>query len=267
MSAPREIGPGAWWLGDCIAHDADGVSIHLHFSAFLVVGSERTLLYDTGYPPHWPVIAGQLGALLGARELDFVVASHPELPHAGNLGSLLALYPRAVATGDVRDLHLYYPGFEGRFERRRPGDEIDLGDRRFRFLPAVLHDLANTIWGYDEGSRTLFASDGFIYSHNPAAAAAAEPIHAAGECRLLLSELPTAKRSPAAFRMSAEGLYWTRRRDPEPAFDELEALLAHNPTRVIAPTHGNLIDGDLEESVRFARQAHRAVFDATAPVS
>ena len=189
-----------------------------------------------------------------------MVPSHPELPHCGNLGRLLAAYPDAVATGDVRDLHLFYPEAEGRLEPRLPGDELDLGGRRFRFLPAVLHDLANTTWGYDDASRTLFVCDGFICAHHPAAATAEEPVHAEGECRLLLSEAAGGALAPESFRMSAEGLYWTRRADPDPVFDDLDRLLAANPARILAPCHGNLIDTGAAEAARLARLAHRAVY-------
>jgi glyoxylase-like metal-dependent hydrolase (beta-lactamase superfamily II) len=260
LKAPREIGPGVWWLGDCIEHATAGTSIHLHFSAFLVVGGRRTLLYDTGYPAHWPAIEAQLAEVLDDRELDYVVVSHPELPHAGNLGRLLALYPASTAVGDVRDLHLFHPGIDRRLKPQQAGDELDLGGRRFHFLPALLHDLGNTIWGYDDLSRTLFACDGFIYAHNRASAAAGEPVHDATECRLLVSELPERPRTPEAFRMSAEGLYWTRRRDPASVFDRFDALLARFGPTLIAPTHGNPIDGDLTAISRLAREAHQQVF-------
>jgi flavorubredoxin len=230
---PLRLADDVWWLGECLEIEHEGRPIHAYSSLYLVAGERASLLVDTGHPKDWPEIERQLDVLHreGVPAVAYVFPTHAEVPHAANLGRLLARYPDAVAVGDIRDYHLFFPEVETRLVPMRAGEEIDLGGRRFLLLEAVIRDLVTSLWGYDAASRTLFPGDGFAYMHH----------HQAGECWRSAEELPELPIPALTALFNAYALYWTRFTDIEPSIAALDALLARHPTAVIASGHGSPI--------------------------
>lgn len=275
----RNIAPGVFWLGGCLSAYSAGEEVHYHVSSYLVVGSRASILVDTGDPAHRELVLAQLDAALAGRTLDYVFPTHPEIPHAGNLPAILDRYPTARVVGDVRDYWLHYPEFGGRFDPRRAGDRIDLGDREFRFVPAYIRDLENTLWGHDSGARMLFVSDGFSFVHDvpapesgdvaihhvPAPDGEDEPVHRPGQCRLTSGEMPVPPSVEQAAYGTGKALYWTKFVDVSSAFRAIERTLDELPTVLIGPAHGNVID-DVDGMLRTSLAAHRRVYDAARPV-
>ncbi len=261
----RWLADGTYWLGGCLSANAQGQEVHYHVSSYLVVGSKATLLVDTGDPAHRALLLAQLELVLGERPLDYVFPTHPEIPHAGNLPALLDKYPGALVVGDVRDYHLHFPEYRARFRTQAAGSRIDLGGREFRFLPAFIRDLENTLWGHDDGARMMFVSDGFSFIHDvPAADGAAtedddEPVHFPGQCRLLSGEMPEPPTVDQAAYGTGRALYWTKFVDVSEAFDAIAGVLDSLPTRLIGPAHGNVID-DVDGMLRTSLAAHKRVY-------
>jgi flavorubredoxin len=234
------MAPGLHWLGSCLEvspriqgaylKDAGSAILHAHQSFYLVTGSRATAIIDTGQPQHWPAIERQLEQALGGRELDYVIPTHPEFVHYGLLPFWLEKYPRAVAVGDMRNFHLYHPQLTGRFRSMSAGESIKLGDREVLLVDAIIHDIPNTLWAYDTGSRTLFSSDAFAYSH----------AHNAGECALTSAELPPNLDDVAMTISSA--LHWARYVDNTDAlFEGITAFRATHQVDAIAPAHGSFV--------------------------
>lgn len=259
----RVIGEGAYWLGGCLSASAEGQEVHYHVSSYLVIGSKASILVDTGDPAHRGTVLAQLERALGGRTLDYVFPTHPEIPHAGNLPFLLARYPSAVVVGDVRDYALHFPEYADRLMAKAAGESLDLGGREFRFLPAYIRDLENTLWGYDSGARIMFVSDGFSYIHDiPAPDEDDEPVHLPGQCRLLSSEMPAPPSVEQAAYGTGRALYWTKFVDVSSAFQAIEDTLASHPARLIAPAHGNVID-DVDSMLKTSLAAHRKVYEGS----
>lgn len=232
-AANRDLGNGLYWLGSCNAHKMDGKMIHQHVSTFLVLGDEKAILVDTGHPKAWSDVEPYLDEVLGDRQIDYLFPTHSEYPHAGNLGRLLKKYPKAQAYGDLRDFHLFHPTEAERLNIVQPGYELDLGGgRTFRFLEGILRDMPTTMWGWDSGTGTLFVSDGFCFTHE----------HEAGQCDLLASEMPSVPEPEQTKTINERALWWARYVDAKPFFARCAQQRAENPTRMIAPGHGNVID-------------------------
>ena len=53
---PREISPGVFWLGDCHIQHARGKIYHSYNAAYLVIGSEASMLVEAGHPGDFPII-------------------------------------------------------------------------------------------------------------------------------------------------------------------------------------------------------------------
>ena len=238
---PREIAEGVFWLGACLPTAAfDNVTVvHAYDSAFLVNGSERSILIEAGHTIDWPVLDEQLTEVIaaGAHEPSHLFVSHSELPHAGCIGHLLERFPDAVGCGDVSDLHLVFPQFADRLLAMADADVIDLGDSEVGVHRGRFVDYPSTLWAFDSRRRVLFAGDGFAYAH----------FHAAGQCGHVAEEVPWLD-VPSTTAMFAEAaFFWTRFVDIEPYIDALnEFVNAELKPAIIAPTHGLPITDPVE---------------------
>jgi len=252
-SLPFELKPGVFWLGICTKGVYNGTLAHGENHQYLIVGKDKTLLVDTGFPRMWPELSSQLDSVLGDRPLDYIFPSHQELPHSAALIHLAAKYPNAKIIGDVRDYHLYYPQLKGRLTQMAPDTEIDLGGGyRFKLLLPVMKDLPTTLWGYEMSQRVLFVVDAFQVPHpDPDLAGAEDPLHKPGQCNMFFEELPGVDVELAAqiFRLV---FFENRYVDPAVTYAKFEKLLETHPADVIASTHGFPIR-DPEKAVPFFR--------------
>lgn len=227
---PRVVIPDLLWTGGCLPFNYRSEMVHGHFSTYLVRGSEKTILIDTGHPVHWKKVERDVEQFLAGRPLDYVFLTHGEFPHAGLVAQWLEKYPNAIAVGHIPEYPLYYPELAHRMKVVHPGDSLDLGDRHMFFVPAVWRDLV-TLWAFDTKDRVLFVSDAFGYLH----------YHKDGECNRTTSELPP----PDAIMMqylNERALYWTGYTDVRVTFGDLDTLLQRLKPRLIAPAHGGLVD-------------------------
>src|ERR1043165_6681637 len=60
---PREIAPGVFWIGDCLAQRHKGKVYHGYNAAFLVAGNDASILVETGHPKDFPVIERHMNQL------------------------------------------------------------------------------------------------------------------------------------------------------------------------------------------------------------
>ena len=226
---PRAITEDCLWTGRCLPSSV--TDMHAHYSLYLLKGRDRTLLIDTGHPIHWAEIRADVARFLDGRRIDYIFPTHSELPHSGLLERWMRDFPEAVAVGDMRDYGLYHPQLAHRFRQVAPGDSLDLGDRRFLFLPPVWRDLPDTLWGFDTKDRILFLSDACAYFHG----------HVPGECDHFSSEIP-----PPDIAMMQDfndkALHWPRFIDSRPSFPEMDELMARLRPRLLAGAHGCVVD-------------------------
>lgn len=121
---PREIDDGLLWFGGCIVVDYRGRQVHSHMSAYLVKGSEKTLLVDTGYPGNAKAVSRDVLGYLDGRPLDYIFVTHVELPHSGMLSHWAELFPQARIVGRTRDFHLHFPHLGDRMTEMHPGSSV-----------------------------------------------------------------------------------------------------------------------------------------------
>jgi flavorubredoxin len=233
---PQELTTGVWWIGDCFVFPArPGVRLqHAYTSAYLVSGTERSLVVDTGNPNDWDAINRHLDECLfeGAADVEWIFPTHAEVAHAGNTGRLLAKFPRAKLVADLRDHHLINPGLTDRFVQARVGDELDLGGRTFTFVDAIFRDLVSTIWGFDDKEGVLFCGDGLGFGH----------YHEAEHCGKLTEEIPDLPIQELTGEFMEAALYWTRLKSAAPHVERLKRLIdIELDVQLIAPAHGSPI--------------------------
>jgi flavorubredoxin len=231
---PQRIADGVHWVGGCSAiflHREKPDITHSALNAYLVMGTDKTLLVDTGHPALWPSFSAALKKALGGRPLDYVAPTHPEIPHAGSLSLLHREWPGLTVVGDIRDYFLYHPDLpDSAYRPMAAGERLDLGGREFEFVEALFKDLPNTVWGFDHGSRTLFPADGFAFFH----------LHSEQACGLTTEQMGI---SPGvdAYSVMTEIVSGVELLDLEDKIDEFMRLVEHFRPTALAPAHGTVV--------------------------
>lgn len=166
---PRKIVEGVYWMGavdwdrrlfDSLIPLPDGTS----YNAYLIKGSEKTVLLDTVDPPMVHVLMGQLQSV---PRIDYLIAHHAEQDHSGTIPKVLDKYPEAKllttpkGKGMLIDL-LCIP--EERVATVEDGETLSLGDRTLEFIYAPWVHWPETMVTYLREERILFSCD-FFGSH------------------------------------------------------------------------------------------------------
>ncbi len=165
----RKIKDRIYWMGsldwdrrlfDSLIPLPDGTS----YNAYLIEGSEKTVLVDSVDPP----MANELlSRLEGVAKIDYVISHHAEQDHSGAIPHVLARYPDAKlistpkAKGVLMDL-LHVP--EEPFLTVEDGERISLGDRTLKFIHTPWVHWPETMVTYLEEDKILFSCD-FFGSH------------------------------------------------------------------------------------------------------
>jgi len=182
----RKIKEHIYWMGsvdwdsrlfDSLIPLPDGTS----YNAYLVEGSEKTVLIDTVDPPMAKEFLAQLE---GIHKIDYIVSQHAEQDHSGTIPQVLEKYPDAKiistpkakgmlidpdakiistpkAKGMLIDL-LQIP--EDFFITVKDGETLSLGDKTLKFIHTPWVHWPETMVTYLEEDRILFSCD-FFGSH------------------------------------------------------------------------------------------------------
>ncbi len=165
----RELREGIYWMGavdwdrrlfDSLIPLPDGTS----YNAYLIQGSERTVLLDTVDPSMVDVLLFQLD---GVQNIDYVIAHHAEQDHAGALPHVLEKYKnaRVITTPKGKGMLialLLVP--EERFVTVEDGETLSLGNKTLKFIHTPWVHWPETMVTYLEQDNILFSCD-FFGSH------------------------------------------------------------------------------------------------------
>jgi flavorubredoxin len=163
---PRKIRDNIYSLGfidwdsrlfDALIPLPDGTS----YNAYLIEGSEKTVLIDTVEAPHFHELAAQLK---NVPKLDYVISLHAEQDHSGSIPQVLALYPDAKlitstkAKGLLMDI---LPISEESIVTISDGETLSLGDKTLEFIFTPWVHWPETMVAYLQEDKILFSCDFF----------------------------------------------------------------------------------------------------------
>ena len=119
-------------LFDALVPLPDGTS----YNAYLIKGSEKTVLIDSVDPPKAEELLNHLKRL-NVDTLDYIIANHAEQDHSGAIPAVLDAYPesRVVTNPKCKDFlveHLLIAG--DKFITISDGETLSLGDKTLEFL-------------------------------------------------------------------------------------------------------------------------------------
>jgi flavorubredoxin len=165
----RQIKENIYWLGaidwdrrlfDALIPLPDGTS----YNAYLVEGSEKTVLLDTVDP----TMADEMMARLdGVDKIDYIISHHAEQDHSGSIPRVLERFPDAkvVVTPKARGMLIDLLNIpEDHFITVEDGEKLSLGDKTLNFIYTPWVHWPETMVTYLEEDNILFSCD-FFGSH------------------------------------------------------------------------------------------------------
>ncbi len=164
----RKIKEGIYWVGavdwdrrlfDDLIPLPDGTS----YNAFLIQGSEKTVLIDTVDTTMSHVMFERLNQL-GTEHIDYIITNHAEQDHSGTLPQIIERYPetQVVCTSKCKEMLvdlLLAP--QDRFLTVEDGATLSLGDRTLEFIHAPWVHWPETMLTYLREDEILFPCDLF----------------------------------------------------------------------------------------------------------
>ncbi|MCK4630202.1 MAG: FprA family A-type flavoprotein, partial [Bacteroidales bacterium] len=166
---PRKIKDRIYWMGsvdwdrrlfDSLIPLPDGTS----YNAYLIEGSEKTVLIDTVDPS---MVDELLGQLENVPKLDYVVSLHAEQDHSGSIPNVLSRYPDAklICSSKAKNMLMdLMPIPEKSIITVNDGETISLGDKTLKFIYTPWVHWPETMVAYLEEDKILFSCD-FFGSH------------------------------------------------------------------------------------------------------
>ncbi len=166
---PRKICDGVQWMGvvdwnrrlfDSLIPLPDGTS----YNAYLVQGSEKTILIDTVDPAMADVLKNQLADV---KKIDYLISQHAEQDHSGSIPLILEMYPQTtvVCSTKAEDLLVDHLGIPvERIKTVEDGETLSLGDKTLRFIYTPWVHWPETMVTHLPQDRILFTCD-FLGSH------------------------------------------------------------------------------------------------------
>lgn len=214
-----------------------GETIYIMQNAYLIDGDE-TLLFDTLSPAGRELVLTHLENVLDGRDLDYLVVSHPEAPHAGNAFSILDQHPEAefIAPGNG-DLQKLYHLDEATLVD--PGERIDLGGFEVEFLDPTFPDHGLHMWMREMTTDTLFCVDWlgyFCMKH---------------ERLKFLDEVDSPLTHHRLREFHGRVLFWLQYADPELVNAAIEEIIDDYAPKRIYQAHGLPIR---ENPIRYMRK-------------
>lgn len=259
----REITPGIHWIQEC-GPDRKGIAaelvargetwyepgrpLHIPQNAYLVRG-DRSLLFDTLSPASGELLLNDLEEALDGQELDYLVVSHPDVPHAGNTHHVLRRYPDcrlvAPAVGDIHELYHLEDSL-----KVSPGDMMDLGGRRVTFHEATFLDAAMSVWMTEDTSGLFMPVDFLGFPHM------------GGECLHFEDELEADVGLGRLTEFHSRVMFWFQYVDVAKVQAEIDRLARTFGDLAIGPSHGLVIRKDPDRYYEMMKEVVQRVADA-----
>ena len=154
---------------------ADDKTIDLFESQYLVpngvsynsyvIRDEKTAILDTVDPRAGEQWLANLEEVLEGQSPDYLIVSHLEPDHAGNIGKLAKKYPRMKLVGNAKTFAMLPQFFEMDLTDRcvtvKEGDTLSLGAHTLTFVMAPMVHWPEVMVAYESKEKILFSADGF----------------------------------------------------------------------------------------------------------
>lgn len=238
----RHVTGDLYQIGESVA-GAEGW--HEAVRVYVLMNDGCPLVFDTGSHVHSGQIMTDLKNLLGGTPPGFAFLTHTELPHTGNINTILDAWPETklvVSSAILPHVELPWWVSEEQVRFAYAGTDEAYGGRRITFLDGILKDQPGTHWMYDEQTGTLFTADAFGYLFPQSAD---EKFDDELEEGVPQDWLKRYHESAFRFLPMVSGAKVNA---------DIAKVFRARSVRTIAPTHGNAVRSDVSQSVERLKQ-------------
>ena len=206
------------------------------YNAFLITG-EKNVLLDTVHSDYFDEYLGNIESVVDVSKIDYLIMNHTEPDHSGSVARLLAKNPDIVVfcTAAAKKYLSAITNREFECTVVKNGDELDLGDRTLKFIVAPLLHWPDSMFTWDDKSRTLFTCD-FLGAHF------CEPA-------MLDSRLHYPEQYREQLRYYYDCIFGPFKPHVLAGLDKIRDL----PADMICPSHGPCLVDGIEETQRLYR--------------
>lgn len=227
-----------------------GRGVHVPQNAYLLESDGESLLFDTLSPAGEDQLLSELDRLVGEDGLDYLVVSHPDVPHAGNAMAVLRAYDGCTLVAPrVGSTHALYHLDDA--VKVGPGDTLDVGGHRLRFHEATFLDAPISIWMSEETTGTLFPVDWLGIPHLE------------GECGRTAGELALTEDEWISRLIEFHGrvMFWYEFVDVDRVHREIDRIADDLAPRCLAPAHGAFTLDGSERLLRWMKPVVEAIVE------
>ena len=165
---PVEVKPGIWWVG---AVDFDMRNIHgqmtdcgTSYNAYLILDEHPTLI-DTVKAPFADALLDNVAKLIDPAKVEYVIANHGELDHAGSLPRICEAMPNATIYASTKGTKILAgelgEGLTLPVVGVKTGDELNIGARTLSFVETPMVHWPDSMVTYCAADKVLFSNDAF----------------------------------------------------------------------------------------------------------
>ncbi len=130
-----------------------------------VILDEKVAVMDTVDARKTDEWLANLEAVLGGRDVDYLVVSHMEPDHASNIQCLAEKYSNAKVVGNGKTFAMMPQFFDIDLSDRsvvvKEGDTLNLGAHTLQFFMAPMVHWPEVMVAYEQSEKILFSADGF----------------------------------------------------------------------------------------------------------
>lgn len=165
----RKVQDDLYWIGandrrlamfEGVYSVPDGVS----YNAYVLL-DEKTVLFDTVDKAVAKVFFENLSAVLGDRDLDYVIVHHMEPDHSAVLEDVVLRYPnvKVVCNTATRNMIKQFFDFDldSRWVEAKEGEVFSTGRHNFCFVKAPMVHWPEVMVSFDTTDGILFSADAF----------------------------------------------------------------------------------------------------------
>ena len=149
----KDIFEGLWPLPCGVSYNA------------YIIDDERVALVDTVEADFFAQFLDNIRAVIGQRQIDYIIVNHMEPDHSGSLALIKQYYPGARIVGNKKTFEMmrgyYNVGNGGDTLEVKNGDTLSLGQHELAFTMIPMVHWPETMATLDQTAHVLFAGDAF----------------------------------------------------------------------------------------------------------
>ena len=136
----------------------------ISYNSYLILDDKVTVMdtVDMRATDEW---LANLEQALNGRTVDYLVVSHMEPDHAGNIQRLVEKYPEIQIVGNAKTFAMIPQFFDVDISNRsivvKEGDTLSLGKHTLQFFMAPMVHWPEVMVAYEQSEKILFSADGF----------------------------------------------------------------------------------------------------------